>query len=98
MKATGILRRIDDLGRIVIPKEIRRSMGIREGEALEIFVEKDAIVFKKYHVNDLNEFTTCVDKIAEGMQDSYHFDDYKEFCNLANKMKEIIKKHEENWD
>ena len=98
MKATGILRRIDDLGRIVIPKEIRRSMGIRDGEALEIFIEKDAIILKKYHVNDLDEFASCVDKIAEGMQDSYHFDDYKEFCNLANKMKEIIKKHEENWD
>lgn len=98
MRATGILRRIDDLGRIVIPKEIRRSMGIREGEALEIFVEKDAIMFKKYHVNDLDEFTACIDKIAEGMQDSYHFDDYKEFRNLADKMKKIIEKHEESWD
>lgn len=98
MRATGILRRIDDLGRVVIPKEIRRSLGIREGEALEIFTEKDVVIFKKYHVNDLDEFTACVDKIAEGMQDSYHFDDYKEFCSLANKMKKIIKNHEENRD
>ena len=41
MKATGIVRRVDDLGRVVIPKEIRRTMGVTEGTALEIFVESD---------------------------------------------------------
>lgn len=49
MKATGIVRRIDDLGRVVIPKEIRRQMGIREGDPLEIFTENETICFKKYH-------------------------------------------------
>lgn len=49
MKATGIVRRIDDLGRIVIPKEIRRVMRIREGDSLEIFTEKNGeVIFKKY--------------------------------------------------
>ena len=48
MKATGIVRRVDDLGRIVIPKEIRRNIGIREGEAMEIFLENDCVCFKKY--------------------------------------------------
>lgn len=49
MKATGIIRRVDELGRIVIPKEIRKSFKIRESEALEIFVEEnDRIVLKKY--------------------------------------------------
>lgn len=49
MKATGVVRRIDDLGRIVIPKEIRRSLRIREGDSLEIYSEgNDAIVLKKY--------------------------------------------------
>lgn len=49
MKATGIVRRIDDLGRIVIPKEIRRTMGIREGDPLEIYLTDDkGVVFKKY--------------------------------------------------
>lgn len=48
MKATGIVRRIDELGRIVVPKEIRRTMRIREGDPLEIFTEKDGIVLKKY--------------------------------------------------
>lgn len=49
MKATGIVRRIDDLGRVVIPKEIRRTMRIREGDPLEIFTNSDGgVVFKKY--------------------------------------------------
>lgn len=48
MKATGIVRRIDDLGRVVIPKEIRRSMKFREGDALEIFLENDMVCFQKY--------------------------------------------------
>ena len=49
MKATGIIRRIDDLGRIVIPKEIRRTAHLKEGDAMEIFVD-DYICFKKYDV------------------------------------------------
>lgn len=48
MKATGIIRRIDDLGRVVIPKEIRRTLRIREGDPLEIFIEKDCVCFQKY--------------------------------------------------
>lgn len=48
MKATGIVRRVDDLGRVVIPREIRRSMGIEDGEPLEIFVGDNKIIFQKY--------------------------------------------------
>ena len=49
MKATGIVRRIDDLGRVVIPKEIRRTMRIREGDPLEIFTDKEGgVIFRKY--------------------------------------------------
>ena len=49
MRATGIVRRIDDLGRVVIPKEIRRTMRIREGDPLEIFTDRDGeVIFKKY--------------------------------------------------
>lgn len=60
MKATGIVRRIDDLGRIVIPKEIRRTMRIREGDPLEIFTDKDGeVIFKKYSaVGELANFAT----------------------------------------
>ena len=48
MKTTGIIRRIDDLGRIVIPKELRKSLRIKNGDSLEIFVNQDDIVLKKY--------------------------------------------------
>lgn len=48
MRATGIVRRIDDLGRVVVPKEIRRSLRIKEGDPLEIFVQDGAVVYKKY--------------------------------------------------
>ena len=49
MKATGIVRRIDDLGRVVIPREIRRTLGIREGDPLEIYTGNDgSVIFKKY--------------------------------------------------
>ncbi len=58
MKATGIVRRVDDLGRIVIPKEIRRTLKIREGDPLEIYTEKDGgVIFRKYSpMGDLQEF------------------------------------------
>ena len=58
MKATGIVRRIDDLGRVVIPKEIRRTMRIREGDPLEIFTDRDGeVIFKKYSpMGELSEF------------------------------------------
>jgi len=69
MKATGIVRRIDDLGRIVIPKEIRRSMRIREGSPLEIYTSKDGeIIFKKYsamegQTENLQVFTDYLNKV-----------------------------------
>ena len=58
MKATGIVRRIDDLGRIVIPKEIRRSFRIKEGDPLEIFTNADGeVIFKKYSpIGELSQF------------------------------------------
>ena len=58
MKATGIVRRVDDLGRIVIPKEIRRTLRIREGDPLEIYTEKDGgVIFRKYSpMGDMQEF------------------------------------------
>lgn len=58
MKATGIVRRIDDLGRVVIPKEIRRTMRIREGDPLEIFTDREGeVIFKKYSpIGELNNF------------------------------------------
>ena len=60
MKATGVVRRIDDLGRIVIPKEIRRTLHIKEGDPLEIFTDKEGeVILKKYSpIGELSEFAT----------------------------------------
>ena len=66
MKATGIVRRIDDLGRVVIPKEIRRSLRIHEGEALEIFTNNEGgVVFQKYSpIGEVSRFTSqCAEAI-----------------------------------
>ncbi|MDD4124128.1 MAG: stage V sporulation T C-terminal domain-containing protein [Eubacteriales bacterium] len=66
MRATGIVRRIDDLGRVVIPKEIRRTMRIREGEPLEIYTDKDGeVIFKKY--SPLGEISTFSAKYADAL-------------------------------
>lgn len=60
MKATGIVRRIDDLGRVVIPKEIRRTLRIREGDPLEIFTDKEGeVILKKYSpIGELSDFAS----------------------------------------
>ncbi len=69
MKATGIVRRIDDLGRVVIPKEIRRTLRIREGDPLEIFTDREGeVILKKYSpIGELNEFAQ---EYAESLNES----------------------------
>ena len=73
MKATGMVRRIDDLGRVVIPKEIRRTMRIREGDPLEIFTDKEGeLIFKKYSpIGELADFASqmceSLKKAADGI-------------------------------
>lgn len=66
MKATGIVRRIDDLGRVVIPKEIRRTLRIREGEPLEIFTDREGeVILKKY--SPIGELTSVAGQYAESL-------------------------------
>ncbi len=73
MKATGIVRRIDDLGRVVIPKEIRRTMRIREGDPLEIYTDREGeVIFKKY--SPMGELSAFAAQYAETL--------YKT-CNLS---------------
>lgn len=61
MKATGIIRRIDDLGRVVIPKEIRRTMGIREGDPLEIYTDHGGcVIFKPYQNDELKPMAVSI--------------------------------------
>jgi len=69
MKATGIVRRIDDLGRIVIPKEIRRTLRIREGDPLEIFVDRDGeVILKKY--SPIGELTDFAKEYADSLHEA----------------------------
>lgn len=69
MKATGIVRRIDDLGRVVIPKEIRRTLRVREGTPLEIFTDREGeIILKKY--SPMVELTAFATQYAEAMAQS----------------------------
>ena len=66
MKETGIVRRVDDLGRVVIPKEIRRNLGIYEGDPLEIFLHEDCICLRKYSTDKL-------EKVFEAFKDLVDF-------------------------
>ena len=71
MESTGVVRKIDDLGRIVIPKEIRKSLGIRDGESLEIIVENNNIKLTKRNIinnylNDIKELCSVVGSIIPG--------------------------------
>ena len=71
MKATGIVRRIDDLGRVVIPKEIRRTLHIKESDPLEIFTDKDgAVIFKKYSpMGELSDRDTILTVSGSGKRE-----------------------------
>lgn len=69
MKATGIVRRIDDLGRVVIPKEIRRTLRIREGDPMEIFTDREGeIILKKY--SPIGELSHCAQQYADAVYQS----------------------------
>lgn len=86
MKATGIVRRIDDLGRVVIPKEIRRSLRIKEGDPLEIFTDQmsgySMVCFRKYEAGFMNSLTRLADAIDEEMMD-----------NASNEQRDEVREH-----
>ena len=86
MKATGIVRRVDDLGRVVIPKEIRRACNIHEGDPLEIFIDEDgAVVFRKY-------ITTYRDDLINTLQDAAdYYDNYEDDRATAEQLRKIAK-------
>lgn len=65
MKSTGIIRRIDDLGRVLIPREIRKRLCIDDGDPLEIFVEGENVIFAKYCItNDINAAIESAKRVA----------------------------------
>ena len=101
MKATGIVRRFDDLGRIVIPKEIRRSMRIREGDAMEIFLEDNCVCLKKYSASDEDLAIRCQKYISDrgGYIKAINFIDSTTVVLFTNGSSATVKKHSaDNFD
>ena len=106
MKATGIIRRIDDLGRVVIPKEIRRKMHIREGEPLEIYTEgNDTVCFRKYQVNMVDEVRTMEEVIIDDFMREIALDGTVEQREMYAKayehfkaLRELVGKFEKSLD
>ena len=87
MRATGIVRRVDDLGRIVIPREIRNTLNIREGDPLEIFTEDRAVIFKPYL--PYQEPWRLLEDAAEVIAEDENFREFKRaILDLARKMKQ----------
>ena len=72
LKSTGVTRKIDDLGRIVIPKEIRKNLGIRDGESLEIFTEEDSIILKKH--SEIEKFEDLGKKLSDLIESIFKVD------------------------
>lgn len=96
MRATGIVRRVDDLGRIVIPKEIRRSLGIREGEPMEIYLEQDAVVFRRYSFRLSEE----VKRLGELIEANYNGSEVEcaKLSGILDAIYDIVKADEEDED
>lgn len=84
MKSTGIIRRIDDLGRVIIPKELRRTMHIREGDPLELFTDGDYVCFKKYNTTEL---------FAEALDDLTDLIHTEELCSCLSKEDRDLVQH-----
>jgi len=87
MKATGIIRRVDDLGRIVLPKEVRRKVGITEGTPMEIFTDSDRIVLKKYNASE--ELINLVSVLEEAVGNSVDDLEGEKVSAIRGHIKEI---------
>ena len=94
MRATGIIRRLDDLGRIVIPKEIRRSMGIHENDALEIFVEGDGLILIPHRPDYIQALKVAQAEILSTLGIEIDWEDSEALNNAFNTIEKIIKKIE----
>lgn len=88
MKATGIVRRIDDIGRVVIPKELRDAMRFEPGDQVEIFVDDDAVVYRKYKAAEI-----ALDLLADLEESVSDMDDFerKEIERHIRKIEMILK-------
>ena len=93
MKATGIVRRMDDLGRVVIPKEIRRTMCWEEGDAIEMYVDEEnkALSLKKYRVEELD---VRFAEMATALKNELSYSSWEKARSLVAELKKIIYENE----
>ena len=82
MKSTGIVRRVDELGRIVLPIELRRNFNIKERDTLEIFIDDEKIILKKYEPSDI--FTGSMDDLIEYQGKKVSKESILEMARIAN--------------
>ena len=86
MKNTGIIRRVDDLGRIIIPKEIRRTLNIKEGDPMELFVADEMVCFQKYYAGDV--YKERIESLISGLDDEDIT--FKNSTEIQSKLKEVL--------
>ena len=84
MKATGIVRRVDDLGRVAIPKDIRKAMRIREGDPLELFTKDDYLFFRKYRPHDEADWTMAAKLVSAVILDFKLLDGFGDDVNQSH--------------
>lgn len=91
MKATGVVRRIDDLGRIVIPRDIRRTMGIKEGDPIEIFLdtENGGLVLMPYHSEAYDKINAIAENLNTMGGTPEHWEIAEELKKIAKKLEKI---------
>lgn len=91
MKATGIVRRIDDLGRVVIPKEIRRSMGIKEGDPIEMFIDAESggLVLMPYHSEASDKINAIAANLSTVEATPEHWEIAEELKAIAQKLEKL---------
>jgi AbrB family transcriptional regulator (stage V sporulation protein T) len=88
MKYTGIIRRIDDLGRVIIPKEIRRTLNLKEGDPLEVYVADGMICFQKYDTGE--SYKENITRLIENLDEDYDMENVAEIKTKLNEALELL--------
>lgn len=94
MKSTGIIRRIDDLGRLIVPREIRRTLSIREGDPFEIFYDTDTVSFRKYRT--CIDHRTALSRIKANIQEDEFLKDRPALLKKIEELDALLLKEDNN--
>lgn len=93
LRATGMVRRIDELGRVVIPKELRRKLRMKEGDSLEVFTSDDGCVcFRKYWFEETDLDTTFIEEYLSSQSENLTTTERTDLVGIVKRMKEIRKR------